>query len=639
MKRGIQSTQTIKLSFFDKLISFSFSNFEKIGFYLYKIFKPVGEKMELAQIKIYPPAYFSFSFFVCLVLFLVLLAFSTILNLEIYHVLNFPFFHLIFNFLGKPVSTYQFVVVFRDNPILNLLFLKLFFIFPLLLFVIFLVIPDIRLSMWTEGLETETPFIGTFVSVMATGGISPYHAIKAFATNKILPTFSLIAQRIITLVSVFGKDPLTAIEETSRYIPSRDLKELLTGYVTSVRTGGDFVHFLFVKTETLFRDRIVKMRQIGEKMGMLMEVFIALTILLSLGLYAIYIVNTALPETSTPFMSGTSFFVFAFLFTPFLSMVFIYLIDLFVPKYPHPDWSILKVGIISFIISSIIFFTFFIVPALNPLLLSIPFIGKINSMFDKFIFSLGFSSGARTPLILAFWIILGSVPPAILEIKRSREERDVEDNLALFLRDLVEARKAGLSPEKCIIQLKDRDYGFFSKRLKVIANQLSWGVPLREIYRYFASTTRTWLSKMLVFLLVEAIDYGGGSVKTLESLAMYSEMMKSVQKEKEGNLKPLLIVVYLGTLILVVAVILLLSFVNVSLKIAGSGVAYESFLSKFVSPIIINVALSGLIAGKISSGSVSTGFKHIVALTTITVLALWLTPMISSILAASSIPH
>ncbi len=628
-----------KFGLLDKLVSFSFSHFNRVGFYLNEKFKSVGKKMELAHIRIHPAPYFSTAVFISLIVAFLLGLLALVLNLQINRLVDFPFFHLTFNFLGNPVTTYGFVALFRDNLALNILFLKLFFVFPLLTFIFFLLIPSLKLSLLTESLEAETPFIGSYVSVMATGGISPYLSIRTFARSRLLPTFSRVAERVKTLVDIFGRDPLTAIEETAKQVPSRDLKELLMGYVTSVRTGGDYIHFLFIKTETLFRDRIVKMRQIGERMGMLMEAYIALTILLSLGLYSIFIVNTALPESSVPFFSGGAFFFTSFILTPFLSIIFIYLIDMFSPKYPHPDWSVLKVAGLSFTATFIFFLLFFFLPTSNPVFYVIPFSKELNGAFEALILKMGFTSGGKIPVLLAAMIIIGCLPPAIYEVKISREERNAEENMAVFLRDLVEARKAGLSPEKCIVQLKGRDYGFFSRKLRTIANQLSWGVSLREIYRYFAAATRSWLAKMLMFLLVEAIDYGGGSVKTLETMAMYSEMIKSVEKEKEGQLKPLLAVVYIGALILVASVVMLLGFVNVSLKLAGTGLAYEEFLAKFVTPIVLNVALAGLVAGKISSGSISTGFKHTVFLVIASIIALWLTPLISSYLAVSTLPR
>ncbi len=628
---GSELVERYKPGFLDRLLSFSFSHFGALGFYLNRKFKSIGEKMELAQIRIHPASYFSLAFFVSIMVGLVSGLFALFMYLEVSGLTRLIFFHLTFNFLGSPVSTYGLVVAIRDNFLLNILFLRLFPVFPFLTFIFFLLIPDIKLSLWTESLEAETPFIGAYVSVMATGGVSPYSSIKTFVKSKLLPTFSRVAERIYTLVTIFGEDPLTAIEKTSKRVPSKDLKELLLGYVTSVRTGGDFVHFLFTKTEALFRERVTKMRQIGERIGILMESYVAMTVLLSLGIYSIFIVNTTLPVPPNPFFSGGTFFLFAYIVTPFLSLLFIYLVDLFSPKYPSTDWSIHKVAVLSVASVTVFFSLFFFIPSLNPVFLQvIPFAKEVNAAFKSFVLGLGFQEGTETPVLLSIFFVAALTPPAIIELKRGREESNIEENMALFLRDLVETRKAGLPPEKCIMQLRDKDYGYFSKRLRSIANQISWGVPLREIYKYFASSTRNWLTRMLTFLLVEAIDYGGGSVKTLETLARYSEMMNSVRKEKEGALKPLLLVPYIGVLILIASVVLLIGFMNLSMKLAGSGVAYKSLLTMFLTPIILNTVLAGLVAGKVSSGTIVAGFKHSLLLLVIALIALWLTPWVTN---------
>jgi len=81
-------------------------------------------------------------------------------------------------------------------------------------------------------------------------------------------------------------------------IPSKEYRDLLLGYASTLRSGGDVVHFLIRKTEQIFNARMGTMRIVGERMGMLMEGYAAITMMLSLVLFTIYIVSRALPPSS-----------------------------------------------------------------------------------------------------------------------------------------------------------------------------------------------------------------------------------------------------------------------------------------------------------------------------------------------------
>ena len=64
----------------------------------------------------------------------------------------------------------------------------------------------------------------------------------------------------------------------------------------------------------------------------------------------------------------------------------------------------------------------------------------------------------------------------------------MEQGVTNFLRDLTEVRKTGLSPEKCIESLSKRDYGTFSKELRKISSEISWGIPIKKGHDGFSSS-------------------------------------------------------------------------------------------------------------------------------------------------------
>jgi hypothetical protein len=61
-------------------------------------------------------------------------------------------------------------------------------------------------------------------------------------------------------------------------------------------------------------------------MGMLMETYTIIGILGVLGIFLIFVIGISLPQAGMNISQGT-FFLFSFIFMPFLSLVFIYAAD------------------------------------------------------------------------------------------------------------------------------------------------------------------------------------------------------------------------------------------------------------------------------------------------------------------------
>lgn len=208
------------------------------------------------------------------------------------------------------------------------------------------------------------------------------------------------------------------------------------------------------------------------------------------------------------------------------------------------------------------------------------------------------------------------MPAVIANSYYARRGKDIVQDVTSFLRDLTEARKTGASPESCVDNLSKKGYGKFGKHLKVAARQIRWGLPFKVIYETFKEKIKSWLALVNIYILVDAIEVGGGSPETLETLTRFSEMLSSLEKEKKSILRPLVIMPYIGAGILLFSTIIFLGFMRFVLySFARQAIPYSDFVTLMLPPLILQAYLTGLVTGKISSGILSTGFKHAVILT------------------------
>ena len=511
-------------------------------------------------------------------------------------------------FLTIPVTITSIVLLYFFK------FIPLIFLVPtpIWVMVVFMFAPIMKAGERAHTLEREMPFAAAYVTVMATGGISPYMSIKRLSNVDLMPSTRKEAREVIKNVEIFGMDPLSALEKSAKDNPLDIYRDFFSGYSSTVITGGDITHYLETKTSDIFKTRSMRIKAAAERLGMLLESFIIIMVLMSLCFYILFSVET-IYSTGISVYSGI--LLYTYVFAPMLSLVFIYLAHDMQPKTPVTDWQPYKFYAIFLLVGALVF------------LLLTSFMGMVQV---PFLYGISRAVDLSTAFAAALFISTG--PPALIQIKAAGKKLSVERGIANFLRDLTEVRKTGLAPEKCIESLSKRNYGEFTKELRKISSELSWGVPLRQVFTGFLGRTKSWLSQIVIFLLVETIDVGGGTISMIEGLARFNHMTQEVEKEKRASTRPYMIVPYFAAILLMATTLLTLVFVTKTVSIAGTTqIDLAGITTVFTVSVIFHSYMIGLVAGKISEESISAGFKHSALLVVITLLAAVLVPQIVSL--------
>ncbi|MEM3673160.1 MAG: type II secretion system F family protein, partial [Candidatus Bathyarchaeia archaeon] len=180
-----------------------------------------------------------------------------------------------------------------------------------------------------------------------------------------------------------------------------------------------------------------------------------------------------------------------------------------------------------------------------------------------------------------------------------------------------------------IESLSNRDYGEFSKELRKISSEISWGIPLRKVIIDFVKRTRSWITQIIMFLLVETIDVGGGTIAMIESLARFNNLTQEVEKEKKMAVRPYIMMPYFAAILLVATTTMMIGFTSGTLNVTEIGQKRDlgPIIIIFVTSAIFHSYLIGIVAGKISEESIAAGFKHASILVIIAVVAAKVVPM------------
>jgi len=507
-------------------------------------------------------------------------------------------------------------------------FMLFLLVIPPIVILIFLVYPRIVAMNRASNLDTEIPFAAAYISVLASGGISPFKAFERLKDIKILPQMGNAARLMYTDTKARGIDPVTSLENNAKHVPSKDYKEFILGYASTLRVGGDTQHYLLKRTEMMFENRKNKVKVIGERIALLMESYIMVAILLALTLYIMYVVTKILPMGSQLF-TMESFVLFSYIFLPVISGVFLYLIDVTQPKYPLSDYRAYK-----WFFATLPVTLFLLIPMVLAFFINIPFINMgdprplapLYQVVTDLRVLMGLDPGFEAGVGMCIVLMVAFLPGAIADLRYSRQTGTTTSGITNFLRDLVEIRKTGISPEKCMLYLSKRQYGTFSKILTSISNQIGWGLSFRRVLENIKKELHGWLNPMYLFLLIDSIDVGGGTPETLEGLAGFGEAISTIEKEKRANLRPLVLLPYIGGVVMLLSTLTILFFARSIFQMFSASFGFGDFVKVFVPPIIFNIAFMGLVAGKCSGERVSAGFIHAFILVVITLIALWITP-------------
>ncbi|MDE1861571.1 MAG: type II secretion system F family protein [Thaumarchaeota archaeon] len=454
-------------------------------------------------------------------------------------------------------------------------------------------------------IERELPYFITLVSLLASSGLGPYTILQKIKEINLLPVIRAETVKILKRVDMLGIDPLTALSQAKDKPSSRALGEFLGGYVSAIQSGGNVINYLKSKMSSSYDRLEASEKQSVEKLSGIVHAWLTMQIVI----LAVFILVAAMgsnPITGSAGGQGSQPPYLLLIFSPVISIAFMKIVQ----KMNSANVQELKMKyILKFM--------------LPPMLVGI---GLILSNL--------LSSMNVNAYILGGALAAGSIMPALKFKKIYVANLHAEAATPQILRDITEARKAGMGPEKCIVHAcKRKDFKSFNIVANTIANKLEWGIPLSNIFETLYKDVKNFHVLISFRILFEIITSGGGNVNTLDSLADASEKIHNITKTKRDMLQPYVMVGFMLIVITGFTTLLTIdSFTDINqeknlvhgnVPIGGSSKGATSNLLDVVSVAIIAQAwLAGLFIGKITKGAYSGGFMYSMLLTIISMGAI-----------------
>ena len=228
-----------------------------------------------------------------------------------------------------------------------------------------------------------------------------------------------------------------------------------------------------------------------------------------------------------------------------------------------------------------------------------------------------------TPLdFIVFAIFLGTGTYGVYEFIRLRRVRKIDERFPDFVRDLAEARRAGMTFTKAIMYASRGNYGGLTAEIKKISQQISWGSSVEDALSSFAKRVHTKLIRRTVSLIIEASRSGGNVADVLDAASRDAREIRLLESERRGTMMSYVAVIYVGMgVFLMIIYILCNSFIPAMTGQGSQGLATAMGSSaKITKATIIPVFFyatffqsmgMGVVTGVFEEGNVISGIKHV----------------------------
>lgn len=452
-------------------------------------------------------------------------------------------------------------------------------------------------------IDHELPYFITIVTLLATSGLGPYFIFKKIKEMNLLPTVKTESEKILKRIDLLGMDPLTAMNQAKDKPSSKALGEFLGGYVSSIQSGGNVINYLKSKMVTAYENHENKQKQSVEAISGIVHGWLSMQIVvLALFIMISAMSSGAISGSSTPITDSSSQNYLLFV-APVLSIIFLKVVqNMYASNINELETKkILRYAIPSVLAATILVFT-------NVL-----------------------SSVNGNTYVVGGALIVASVWPALKFKKIYALNLDAEDATPQILRDITEARKAGIGPEKCVIRAcKRTGFKSFTSVVNALANKLEWGIPLKDIFNTLQKEIKNFQVLISFRILFEIISSGGGNVNTLDSLANTSEKMHTVELHKRNMLKPYVMVGFMIMAVTAFTTLLVISsFEQIDKQknlgdetIEQNKEKTNSLMEAVSISVLVQSWLAGLFIGKITTGAYSGGFLYSILLIIIAFIAI-----------------
>ncbi len=515
--------------------------------------------------------------------------------------------------------------------------------------------PSMKSDSRKRAINATMPHATAFLYVMQRGGgMTIFEIMKSISKYPhIYGTTSREFGYIIRDIEYFGKDLQDALWDAADRTPSEQFKDLIDGLISVVSSGGDVTLYLKNKTDVYKSNANKEQKHFLETLGLLAEVYITVFVVAPLFLMVILVVMNMI-DNGGP----TQLYLLVYGVIPFGTMIFLVFLDMLtgdVEKLPkeiisgikqdsfsdvrvkpitekdeellqkmefyenvsrvksvllHPIRTMRNNPTYSFIISAPIALGYFV----SSFMKHMPYYGgfvETASTLDDYVY---------VTILVLF------IPYIIFHELEIRRVRQIEDQIPEFLKRLASINGTGILLADAIGITAQSNMGRLKSEIKATVADIRWNSNLVEALKRFEARVRTNMTRRSLSLIAKASESTGNIHQVISTVADDADIEKSLKKERAAEMFIYVFIIFVTFCVFLIIVYVLAAFFLPALDGSSNpAMSMGGFNLKEYTLLFFHAALlqgfgSGLVAGKMGSGNLSSGLKQSLAMMTVSYL-------------------
>jgi len=252
-------------------------------------------------------------------------------------------------------------------------------------------------------------------------------------------------------------------------------------------------------------------------------------------------------------------------------------------------------------------------------------IALIVALFSYTLYTTQIISEFTLHILAVIGLISGLILPAYMLILQERRRNDIDRMLPRVLEDISEGLQSGMTLIESIEESSKRQYGFITKELKILVGQMSWGVSIEGAFENFSKRVGTDMAKKTTVLLLSAIHLGGNMKSVFLSTSSFLRKVLDAKADRNDELRPYLMIVYVTLVVFLAMMVMLYGSISGLLSIK-SPIIKVQMTKEQLKILLFDLSVmeglfGGLIATKLSEGTIFPGLKHSIVMLLINTVA------------------
>jgi len=234
-------------------------------------------------------------------------------------------------------------------------------------------------------------------------------------------------------------------------------------------------------------------------------------------------------------------------------------------------------------------------------------------------------------MILGLSLLIAFSVPSLIEYLNYRESQLIDREVVTVLMEITDGIKSGLTLQEALERSSKAVNTPLRQALKQIVAKIYLGVNPYEALDIVYGKLKTQLSKRFVRILKQSLISGGNITDSLSIAADLYKEINLFEYEKKTEIRPFISVIYLSFIIyLFIAYVTVAQFIKAisgftKVTMFSLGVINPMFYNALFFYVgLIQAIFGGIMAGKLSTGSIKTGFIHTVIMIIILLVSYYL---------------